>query len=481
MEKNNNEIKQRICCYSKEFDVDLDYQETLEPYNDEMLKILRSSVSNSIVNFEYNNGALTVHGKTKINITYFNNSDKGISSAEFDEDFEKTINIEADENSHFDIRLCTKYNNARIINPTRVDIHNSFSVSVKIFSDKQCCSVTPKDNLLIKEKRVNCISYISSANVKSEFDDEASIPAESPAINRVVNSFSNAVEEEVKIVENKMLVRAKIIISILYLTDNNSFERFERVIAVNSILDMQGIAEDDVAFTDLTVSGLYIKPKADKNNEYRSFEIIGELLVNSAVYRETELIIPVDAYSAYKNSEPVFDTMELFSDYAIANETVTEKFSLKTDKQKISEVLDISASMSVNNSVEIAAFVADENSVNLISSRNKTDLNGYDEISVSIISSDYVIISEDEIEVRVNLAYKALKYNKNSFNIVNDVRITDGEAVQSPALTVYFADAGEEIWDIAKKFRTSEELIKKENDITKDKIDSKKILIIPGM
>ncbi len=56
MENNKNELKQRICSYSKEFDVDLDYHENLEPYNDEMLKVLRSSVTNSVVNMEYNNG-----------------------------------------------------------------------------------------------------------------------------------------------------------------------------------------------------------------------------------------------------------------------------------------------------------------------------------------------------------------------------------------------------------------------------------------
>ena len=482
MENNKNELKQRICSYSKEFDVDLDYQENLEPYNDEMLKVLRSSVTNSAVNTEYNNGVLTVHGKSKIQITYFNNNDKGLSSVEFDEDFDKEFRIDAEDNAHFDIRISNKYCSARIINPTRIDVHNSFIISVKAYTDNCCSMVKNCDNVLLKEKKIGSISYVSSAQIKTEFDDEAQISADSPSINRIINTFSNAIEEESKIVENKMLVKSKVSVSVLYLTDSSTYERYEKTIAVNSILDIQGAAENDIAFNELTLSSIYVKPKADKNNQYRSFEIIGEMIINSAVYRETELTLPVDAYSIKNTAKPEFSRLSLNSEYSVINDSITEKFVINSDKQSITRVLDLSAAVFSDNSIEISAFIADENNnISLISSRNKTELSGFNEISINILSADYVITSENEIEVRINMAYKALKYNSETVEVINKVEIAESAPIASPALTVYFAESGEEIWDIAKRFKTSKELIKKENELTKETIDSKRILIIPGM
>ena len=46
------------------------------------------------------------------------------------------------------------------------------------------------------------------------------------------------------------------------------------------------------------------------------------------------------------------------------------------------------------------------------------------------------------------------------------------------ALTLCFAEKGEKIWDIAKKYRVSVENIMKENDISEEILSEKKMIII---
>ena len=43
------------------------------------------------------------------------------------------------------------------------------------------------------------------------------------------------------------------------------------------------------------------------------------------------------------------------------------------------------------------------------------------------------------------------------------------------------AKQNEKLWDIAKKFSSDIELIKKENNITCESLDSNKVIIIPGL
>ena len=49
----------------------------------------------------------------------------------------------------------------------------------------------------------------------------------------------------------------------------------------------------------------------------------------------------------------------------------------------------------------------------------------------------------------------------------------------SPALVVYYADEGENVWDIARKYCTSMDLINDENDLTEEVLSEPRMLLIP--
>lgn len=65
MENRKKEIKEKCCIFSKSIDADFDYQENLQSYNDDVLKIIRCSINNFVVNSVFQNGVVTVHGKSK--------------------------------------------------------------------------------------------------------------------------------------------------------------------------------------------------------------------------------------------------------------------------------------------------------------------------------------------------------------------------------------------------------------------------------
>ena len=47
------------------------------------------------------------------------------------------------------------------------------------------------------------------------------------------------------------------------------------------------------------------------------------------------------------------------------------------------------------------------------------------------------------------------------------------------SLTVYYAEGGENIWDIAKKYYTCAQMIKEENDLSEDRVRNSGMLLIP--
>ena len=102
-------------------------------------------------------------------------------------------------------------------------------------------------------------------------------------------------------------------------------------------------------------------------------------------------------------------------------------------------------------------------------------------MAVYVKSFDYVINSSNQISVRYLIEYSAIKYEEKTFDVLSEINVSDTQMADSPALVVYFAKEQEQLWDIAKKFRTSVELIKTENELKDDVLSKRRILLIPGM
>ena len=102
------------------------------------------------------------------------------------------------------------------------------------------------------------------------------------------------------------------------------------------------------------------------------------------------------------------------------------------------------------------------------------------EIFAFVSSFDYTIVNDKNISVNVMYSYCGYMGKQKEINALSEIECTD-DSVSVPALTLYFAKQNEKLWDIAKKFSSDIELIKKENNITCESLDSNKVIIIPGL
>lgn len=484
MENRKTQINEKRCVFSKCIDVDLDYQENLLSYNDDLLKIVRCSVNNYILNSVYLNSTLTVYGKSRIFITYISDATKCLTSAEFEEDFEKSIPIEGEyQDITADVTVCNKYNNFRIINQRRIDIHNSFQLNVCAYTP--CCveMVESTDNVLIDKEEVKYISRVGSAYTKTEFETEESV-TDSVPIKKIINVFSGTDCKEVKIIDDKMLVKTQLRFSVLYTTDSDDekIERCEKTTEVNTIVDIAGIRENDIPVVKTKIGNLFVKSKTDKNNELTVIEFIGDINVCSTVYRQCSSNLSRDSYSVSRNTENIYNTVNLDTSYKVAHDSFSDTLRFEFDSVTISQVLDLEAELVDENTVELNAFILDSKSeLQFITARKKIDITKAKQIQAFISSFDFVISSDNAIELRIVISYISIDYERKSFNIVSDVEIKDELDFDSPALVIYFADENERLWDIAKTFKTTVELIKQENELTKDVLDTRRVLLIPGV
>lgn len=484
MENRKTEINEKCCVFSKSIDMDLDYQENLQSYNDDMLKIIRCCVNNFVVNSVYQNSCITVYGKSKIFLTYISESTGCLSSAEFEEDFEKNISLDSELNEIFtDVSVCNKYCNYRVINQRRIDIHNSFQLNVCAYTGVSTQMLDEDDDVLIDKQQVAYVSRIGSAYVKSEFEDCVSVTDGLP-VKKVINVFADTDCNEIKLIDDKMLVKTEIRFSILYTTDSEKEEirKCERNIEVSTIVDIAGIKENDIPFVKSRVGNLFYKIKADDNNELTSIELMGDINLACVVYRQCRIRLSEDSYSLSRDTENTFSTIDLDTDYELRKESFSDTIRFEFEAISISQILDLSVNLQDDCTLEMNAFILDSKSeLQFVTDKKKLEFVKSNQLQAYVSSFDYVIKSESIIEVRITINYVSLKYERKKFSVVSDVEIKGESDFDSPALVVYFADENERLWDIAKTFKTSVELIKKENELTKDVLETKRVLLIPGV
>lgn len=485
MEQCKKEICTKRCVFSKCADADFDYQENLLSYDDDLLKVIRCSVNNFVVNTAYQNSTITVYGKTKITLTYVSESNGCISCAEFEEDFEKSFQTDSDcGDLLLAAKIINKFSNCRVINQRRIDIHDSFSVSVCAYAPCNASMTDSAKDIMIDKQKIEYISVIGSAYVKSEFEEEAEV-TDGEAIRKIINVFTDAYCSETKIIADKMLVKTKLRFSVLYTADSdkiNDVRRCEKTTEISTIVDINGISEDDIAIVIAKSGNLFFKTKTDGKNNLTIIDLAGDINLSCTVYRKQSDYLSDDAYSVNRDVKNTFSPIELDVDYKLIKESFSSKEKFEFDSVDISEILDLDVSLSADKCIELSAFVLTENSeILFISDKKQIEFDKFQDCSAYISSYDYVIKSKNVIELRFVVAYTALKYKQSSFNLLSDVELTSSGEYESPALAVYFADKNERLWDIAKCFRTSVDLIKKENELTDDTLDAKRILLIPGM
>ncbi|MCD7722567.1 MAG: LysM peptidoglycan-binding domain-containing protein [Clostridiales bacterium] len=486
MENNAKNISELGEIFSRAVDVDLDFQESLMSYCDDMLKIVRCCVNNFVVSTDYKNNSLTVYGKSKIYLTYISDSSASLTTADFEEDFQKTIAIDGGfDNVSTEIEIEERYCNFRVINQRRIDIHSSFSLGIKAYARLSVKTAAPSgSDILLKCEDLSYFSCRGTAYAKAEFEEESAVAADSAVIKKIVNSFYSCFTDEVKIIKDKMLVKTTVSMSFLYTEDNEdeNIKRCEKEFTVSKIIDVDGIDDGDMPIVKANVGNLYVKPKADLNNELRYIEILGDINISAAIYRKADIQIATDAYSIDGETVNSYAGFTLNVNGEFSRNSVSDTAAFTFDSVKIAEVLDLSFSLNGKNTLAVSAFILNENGeLSFVSQKKETEPFDFTSGAVGVKSFDFVIKSENSIDVRYTLEYNFIKYEKQNFNVLESVVKTDKKLPESPALVVYFASEQEQLWDIAKKFRSSPDLIRAQNELTSNTITSKRILLIPGM
>lgn len=479
--------------YQKSIDNEADYQEALPEYCDDVFKVAKCEVRNYITSVNVALNEVKIYGKTQICLTYYNES-SNLCCADFDEEFEKTVevdNIKTD--SAFACACCVdKYTGFRVINQRRIDIHSLSVISVEVYDKISCQSVKSCENSKLRVEKVKLADIFDSSVNKCEFDEDITLPADLPEIKRIISSTAFASLGDIKIIQDKALIKGTVNICILYTSgEDEKICKCDYSFDISKIVDCVGLTENDIVSVRLSVGGLYFKLKSSPDNSISHIEAYGDVIVSTVFVKEKVCSIITDGYIPHTKCECSYSNVLCNYGGTALENTYKQKLNVEF-QNNLGEIKEVGLRLSdvtcKNGKLEITAYVtvfSQSDGVMCSYCEYKQfliDVSGFSQCvcSANIISFDYSLKSDNCIEFRLMLNVTGYVFNTVNKNILSEINASE-QISHSHEMSIYFAKQGEEIWNIAKSFSSDIDLIKKDNDLKSDIVENNSVLLILGV
>ena len=83
----------------------------------------------------------------------------------------------------------------------------------------------------------------------------------------------------------------------------------------------------------------------------------------------------------------------------------------------------------------------------------------------SIINDNFNIMPGGEVELRMDVNFRAETSNFADINLIDSVEEKDNNTSTRYNMVIYYTKQNDDLWQIAKKFRSTKEAIQKENNL----------------
>ena len=485
--------------------VDVDF--TLPDYCPDIGKLLKCRVTPMITSQDVSFDALTVEGSAKISVIYLDDRDKKIRCCERDYPFKATVPY---ENTAENVRLLASahvdYVNCRAVSQRKLDIHGAFTVHMTAVCAKanEIISEVEGQGLRLKKEACDISDLVCCTRIPFDLGEAIELSEGKPPISSVIRTDAVMCIEECKPIVNKLIVKGDAIFTMVYCTEQGGEpEHMEYVIPFNQFFDVTGL--DDTCMVDirLCTDALEVSLRTDADGEYRRVDVELRAAANVRAYRSMHIEWLSDAYSVDYEVNCQKKQMRLEKLCSTVSETTVIRQTVDTGDVKIEGVCDLWCSVpdsravyrdgktAITGSMVVCMILRDPRQGVVYSEKNlrfecavAQEASGQilrPDVTVGVKSCGYTVTGENKIELQTELCVHSSLYEDIPVRPVCAVEIDPSRPKSEenrPAAVLYFAEQGEELWDIAREFNSSVESIRADNDIEGDTVDESRLLIV---
>lgn len=255
----------------------------------------------------------------------------------------------------------------------------------------------------------------------------------------------------------------------------------------------------------MTVLSVQTTVTGDESGHSRNLAVSLTGEVTAKAYKPSSLQVAIDAYSTdfETHVENASVSVERLVDKYVS--PVSLKSTLPLGDTQLAEVIDIwpaavnceshigESAVSVKAMVDVSVLGKDTEGQVVYTEGQVpfetmfemgTEINeGHSEGNLKIKSASFILQDSSNLEVRFEAQWEARVFDIAKCQAISSIEV-DAQMPKTQAtacaLTIYFADEGESVWEVAKHYNTRPDDIKQENDLAGD-ILSEGMILIPSI
>lgn len=478
----------------------VDVEFTLPDYCPDVGRVLKCRATPIILSREVGENGITVGGTARLEVLYVDGHGGQVRCCTHDMPFTTTLSaagLPDDARACVDARV--DYINCRAISQRRIDIHGAFTIRASALCRRsaEITSSAEGAGVLTRKQIYDISTAVGHNQTAFTISESFDLPESKPAVAAVVRSCADVTALDCKPIANKLIVKGSAELTVVYCSNEGNIEQMSYSIPFSQFFDLMGADDESVCDAALSVCCVELALRTDSDGEYRRFTADIKCFADIRAYRDDTVSLISDAYSTQCELKMERKLVSLERYMSESTQKVRAEGKLNFPGG-ITEVLDAwceplygtaSDGGTINGSALLCAVIRNEDGgceygETAVSFQCPAGDGGEDvhcRTQVSVCGCDYSLNGRSGLELRGELRLRTAAFRRMNIPCIASLEPDENrpkDYTNAPAVIMYFASAGEELWDIARENNASVSAIADDNGVSGDTLTEDRLLLI---
>lgn len=475
----------------------------LPDYCEDIQKILKCTMEPVVTRQEAAAQRLELEGICLITV-YYRSAAGHLCRSEYKVPFSRTAELRAAaESPALWVQGVCSYINCRAVSSRRLDIRGAATLRVSVGSTREEQAICSAEGMGLQlRSTAHPATRILLETCRSlSLSEELELPESKEAPTAILRVGANARLLDTKVLAGKVVLRGEAMVSFLYRGESGRCETMELTLPISQIVDAEGVDEGCRCFARLAVGQAAVE-RCDRPGEERRLNISLSLEAHLRVHRDYQAQCGSDCYSTRYECgcttrrgcllelAQTVDRTFLYRGRMELPEgvnSITDLWCRVADWRVKQEAGDLA----VCGKLCIALFGCREGEPleyyeKAVDFEERVAQTGDGQVlfrpTLRAVGQSYSLGAEGGIEVRCEVALSGCLYRCTSQPMICEITVDETKPRQSAVgqgLYLCRAEAGEELWDIARRYNTSVDCIREENQLSAGSLEQSALLLVP--
>lgn len=390
----------------------------------------------------------------------------------------------------------------KVLNSRKLSVKASIDMNIKVIGEEEL-EITKdlqEPGNVQYQKETICLSELVGASCqKVEVKENVMLNDEKPPIAEILKTKLKVVNYDYKVSYNKILVKADLKANIVYVADNESMtiENFETTVPIAGFIDLPGVNEKNKIIIDTDMNLAYVKP-VYQDLKANGVNIESQIEVCAKAYEDKNLEVLSDLYNPIFELNIENNKILLQQNTSSKQEEVDLSQVLSIPELTNATILDVEIIPIINEikrndskitvdgtaNLEILYYDREKKKVDVKKIElpyQKTFDSNCEECRLVVSDLGYKLRDNGQLELKIILNIICDNITNLSLNLISKIEQTENKNIPVASIIIYYVQQGDSLWKIAKRFKTTIELIKSANNLKDDSIFPGQQLIIPKL